>query len=1081
MGLIFNVMTRQKSKISLLLTKCIHFLFSIFLIFSFWNVESVDAQTKYSNSVKKGKYHRIAKKIDRELSKNPDDILLNYYKANLLINKMYQNYNPEEAYKYLNIAKFNWDNLTDENERKELKKNSIASLINNCLATIHFCAFQEVVSNSKTIEDHQRFLDYYTLAPNSYRTSVTEGRNALAYQKALEINTEESFQKYIDTYPDAKQIPLAINKRDESGFKLANEEGTSEAFKKFLIKYPDSKLYKTAFDICYILENFEYDIRKNNSSEAVLDWYKKFTNDGEKITLDLFFNWFSGSDLSMLSERRDEDYRIATLGEQLLLHVQYDTNNFQKYDEYIRLAAPREKAFVALQRMISPHIDKKEWKDAIYLIKRYLLYWNDDHTKLLDLISILEKEENESVKIVSVDAEMNTSTGSVYNPVHLSRTNTLYFGGKNRQDNIGGEDIFEAIIVENRIEGVKLASGTSLKDRNEVPLNISTDGLEMLIFRDGKIVCLERMSIVDQWNETSKYAELNDLSSWASDAMLANGGKALLFTSNMPGGKNLHHLNEGVTFFHGDMQYQSDIYVMVQDSSGQWGNPINLGDSINTPYSERTPFLHHDNKTLYFSSDGHGGLGRMDVYKSVRLRDDCWDCWSAPINMGKEINTSGDDIGFKITEDGKKAYFSKDEAANPPSSLILLLDVSGSMAGRKIEALKQATKKVCITGIQNNAEISIIAFNGICYEPIHSGLNFTKNYDEINNFIDKIVANGGTPMYEAYSYACNVMSKYSSDTKNKMIILMTDGEANGCSELDDVLRQITYYQQLYKTQTIGFDVEENSIPYNDLHKISEATGGKYFHASQPNDLGAAFENAIKELYDMGLNSSKKGIYTFNIPEEFRPEKVVHLTGNTLNRKGEGQSVEIRVVDLTTHKEVYRTKSNPEDGGFYFVLPLGKIYGFYVEDISIYPISDHIDLRNVDIAMNITKNIPLITIDEIIKNNIAVTINNLFFDFDKSDILPLSVPELKLHAKIIKSKNYHVDIKGYTDSIGSDMYNLNLSQKRADAVKEYLIKEGCTPSKLTSIGHGIRRIDTNETEEGRARNRRVELVFRKSEN
>ena len=1059
--------------------KCKYLLYLFFLFLSFSNLESIHAQRNSSNTIKKIKYNSLAKSIDKELSTNPYDVRLNYLKANLLTNRLYKNYNPEEAYRYLKMAKTNWDNLTDENERKELRKISMPTLMSNCLSTIHLCAFQDVVSNSKTIEDYQRFLDYYEFAPNSYKMSVTEGRNALAYKKACEINTEESIQNFIDTYPKARQIPMAINKRDELGFNLANEEGTSDAFKKFLMKYPESKLYKTAFDICYVLENYEYDIRKNNSSEAVLEWYKKFTKDGEKITLDLFFNWFSGSDLSMLSVRKDRDYRIAAMGEQLFLHVPYDSKKFQQYDEYIRLAAPREKAFVALQRMISAHIDQRRWTSAIDLIKRYLPYFADDQKKLLDLISLLEKEDEEAVKIISVDAGSNASTGSAFNPVHLSRTNTLYFGGKNRKDNIGGEDIFESNIMGNRIEGLKLAPGTSLKERNEVPLNISTDGLEMLIFRDGKIVCLERASIADPWNETSKYSELNDFGCWTSDAMLANGGKALLFTSNMPGGKNLHHLNEGVTFFHGDMQYQSDIYVIVQDSVGRWGNPVNLGDSINTHYSERTPFLHHDNKTLYFSSDGHGGLGRMDVYKSVRLRDDCWDCWSAPVNMGKEINTSGDDIGFKITENGKTVYFAKDETANPPNSLILLLDVSGSMVGRKIEALKQATKKVCITGIQNNAEISIIAFNGNCHEPIHSGINFTKSYEEINNYIDKIVAHGGTPMYEAYAYACENMQKYSSNTENKMIILMTDGEANGCTELDQVIKYITDYRQVYKTQTIGFDVEENSIPYNDLHKISNITGGKYFHASQPNDLGAAFENAIKELYDMGLNSSKKGIYTFNIPEEFRPENVVHLTGNTINSKNEAQSVEICVVDLTTHHEVYRTKSNPEDGSFYFVLPLGKIYGFYVEDSLIYPMPDHIDLRNVEEAIDISKNIPLFTYEEVMKDNSAVRLNNLFFDFDKSDILPLSIPELKLHAKIIKSSNYHVEINGYTDNVGSETYNLNLSQRRADAVREYLIKEGCDSNRLTSVGYGIRRIDTNETEEGRASNRRVELVFKKT--
>ena len=333
-------------------------------------------------------------------------------------------------------------------------------------------------------------------------------------------------------------------------------------------------------------------------------------------------------------------------------------------------------------------------------------------------------------------------------------------------------------------------------------------------------------------------------------------------------------------------------------------------------------------------------------------------------------------------------------------------------------------------------------------------------------------------MYEAYACACEDMHRYSSDTDNKVIILMTDGEATGCSELEQLFMYLKSNNLLYRTQTIGFDVKEFSIPYDDLHEISENTGGKYFHASDPNNLGSAFENAIKDLYEMGLNSAIKGLYTFDIPEEIRPEKVARLTGITATGKGEKKSVEIRVVDLTTHKEEYVTRSDPEDGSFYFVLPLGKIYGFYVEDSLIYPTSDYIDLRDVDTAVNIIKNIPLITFDEVIDDNVAVRINNLFFDFDKTEILPLSIPELNIHAKMIKSANCKVEIRGFTDNVGSDTYNLNLSQRRADAVREYLIKEGCNPDKLTSVGYGIRHIDSNETEEGRAQNRRVELVFKK---
>jgi len=99
-----------------------------------------------------------------------------------------------------------------------------------------------------------------------------------------------------------------------------------------------------------------------------------------------------------------------------------------------------------------------------------------------------------------------------------------------------------------------------------------------------------------------------------------------------------------------------DIFVSIKDGN-KWGTPINLGEIINTPSCDRYPFLHPDMKTLYFSSEGHGSLGGMDVFMSTRLSDTSWTEWSEPVNMGRYINTVYDDTGYKISNDGKRAYF----------------------------------------------------------------------------------------------------------------------------------------------------------------------------------------------------------------------------------------------------------------------------------------------------------------------------------------------------------------------------------------------------------------------------------------
>jgi hypothetical protein len=79
---------------------------------------------------------------------------------------------------------------------------------------------------------------------------------------------------------------------------------------------------------------------------------------------------------------------------------------------------------------------------------------------------------------------------------------------------------------------------------------------------------------------------------------------------------------------------------------------------------ERSPFLHPDMKTLYFSSDRPGTVGELDVWVSRRQDKNCWDCWSEPENLGPQINTPGRDCWYKITTDGKMAYFARKSGRN---------------------------------------------------------------------------------------------------------------------------------------------------------------------------------------------------------------------------------------------------------------------------------------------------------------------------------------------------------------------------------------------------------------------------------
>lgn len=87
-----------------------------------------------------------------------------------------------------------------------------------------------------------------------------------------------------------------------------------------------------------------------------------------------------------------------------------------------------------------------------------------------------------------------------------------------------------------------------------------------------------------------------------------------------------------------------DIYVSVK-SAGTWSEPKNVGNTINTQFQELSPSLGSDNKTLYFSSNGRKGSGSFDVYSTTRL-DDTWTSWSAPINLGPQVNTEGRELFY---------------------------------------------------------------------------------------------------------------------------------------------------------------------------------------------------------------------------------------------------------------------------------------------------------------------------------------------------------------------------------------------------------------------------------------------------
>lgn len=150
------------------------------------------------------------------------------------------------------------------------------------------------------------------------------------------------------------------------------------------------------------------------------------------------------------------------------------------------------------------------------------------------------------------------------------------------------------------------------------------------------------------WTEIRSLGDrVNDPKYWDSQPSMSSDGKTLYFVSDRPGGLG-----------------GTDIYVTTKGADGTWGAPVNVGAPINTPGNERSPFIHSDSETLYFSSDGLPGVGQLDIFFT---RKDEKGKWKEPTNIGIPINTEADDIGFFASTDGHYGYFSS-RSPNIPGS-----------------------------------------------------------------------------------------------------------------------------------------------------------------------------------------------------------------------------------------------------------------------------------------------------------------------------------------------------------------------------------------------------------------------------
>ena len=244
---------------------------------------------------------------------------------------------------------------------------------------------------------------------------------------------------------------------------------------------------------------------------------------------------------------------------------------------------------------------------------------------------------------INMGANIN-SAALEYLPSLTVDGNKMIFNRRINSD----EDFYESDKINGVWQPAKPVPGKLNTNFNEGAQNISQDG-EWLIFTgcnypEGRGSCDLYISYKNkngEWSEAQNMGRTLNTEAWESAPSLSPDKRDLYFSSTRPGG------------FGG-----SDIWVSHRNVAGQWEKPVNLGPAINTAGDDGCPFIHADNRTLYFNSNGHPGYGMSDLFIARKNENGTW---QSPQNLGYPINTIDDEGSLIVSSDGETAFYASDK------------------------------------------------------------------------------------------------------------------------------------------------------------------------------------------------------------------------------------------------------------------------------------------------------------------------------------------------------------------------------------------------------------------------------------
>lgn len=384
---------------------------------------------------------------------------------------------------------------------------------------------------------------------------------------------------------------------------------------------------------------------------------------------------------------------------------QKDNQLINSKNTYLKLLSLKSDHFFGLYELGNIYFDLGNLDSSEFYYRRFLRmnssndkYAQNAQLNLRDINFSRDAFKNPvNVNPVNMGSSIN-SENQEYSPAFAIDEKTIYITKRmgNLSDNRPNEDLYFAELNDESWDKVKDIGPPINTIENEGAFSISSDG-NYIFFTScsrngGKGQCDIWLTSKknNRWDEPKNLQSPINTKYWESQPSISSDGRMLYFSSDRPGGYG-----------------GTDIWVSEFSNSG-WSAPKNLGPTVNTSKDEQFPFIHSDNRTLYFSSNGHPGLGKSDLYltrKDVKLN------WETPINMGFPINSRGQDWNLVVARDGKTAYFSSDQLKGFGGLDIYTFQLPEKLQAEKVSYLRGYVRDA-ITKQPLSANVELSPING---------------------------------------------------------------------------------------------------------------------------------------------------------------------------------------------------------------------------------------------------------------------------------------------------------------------------------------------------------------------------------